>query len=266
MSTPGAATPQDLAAFLHVLQLGGARAALSHEVAAELLGIELLEPVVTKRLTVPRNRSRLTVPGWAVVRADIPADELVRQDGLRITAPVRTVADLTRALPAGEALVAADSALRLGLADHDGLLRRLGTAQGRGAARLRQVARHLDASSGSVLESLLRWTFVEAGLPAPRTQYRILDQDGELVARVDFCWPEHRLVVEADGYAFHSDRAAYRRDRERTNALVRLGWNVLRFTWEDVRGRPEHVVAVVRECLIRGNGDVAAHEVRCSAA
>lgn len=55
--------------------------------------------------------------------------------------------------------------------------------------------------------------------------------------------------MEADGYAYHSDRAAYRRDRERLNQLERLGWRVLRFTWEDVRGRPDHVVALVRECL-----------------
>jgi very-short-patch-repair endonuclease len=66
---------------------------------------------------------------------------------------------------------------------------------------------------------------------------------------VDFCWPEHRLVVEADGFAFHADRGSYRRDRERQNDLERLGWRVLRFTWEDVQGRPEYVVALVRGCL-----------------
>jgi very-short-patch-repair endonuclease len=55
--------------------------------------------------------------------------------------------------------------------------------------------------------------------------------------------------VEADGFAFHADRLAYRRDRERQNQLERLGWRVLRFTWEDVRGRPEHVVALIRDCL-----------------
>ena len=65
----------------------------------------------------------------------------------------------------------------------------------------------------------------------------------------DFACADARLVVEADGFAFHSDRAAYRKDRERLNALERLGWRVLRFTWEDVRGRPAYVVGLVHGCL-----------------
>lgn len=56
-------------------------------------------------------------------------------------------------------------------------------------------------------------------------------------------------MVEADGYAFPSDRSAYRRDRERANQLSSLGWTVLRFTWEDVTDRPGHVVALVAQCL-----------------
>ncbi|MDP9496716.1 MAG: DUF559 domain-containing protein [Actinomycetota bacterium] len=74
------------------------------------------------------------------------------------------------------------------------------------------------------------------------------------MAQVDLCWPAACLIVEADGFAFHSDRAAYRRDRERLNQLERLGWRVLRVTWEDVVHRPEHVVALVRECYVQFTG------------
>lgn len=245
LTAPQSATERS--ELLQALQLAGRRSVLSHEVAAQLLGIELLEPAV-RRLTVPRNRSRLSVPGWAVVRADVPLADQHARDGLRVTSVARTVADLARVLPPSEALVAADSALRVGLAPASELLR-LSTAQGSGAARVRLVGRNLDPLSGSVLESLLRWTFVTAGLPAPLTQYRVCDEYGVEVARVDFCWPSARLVVEADGFAFHSDRAAYQRDRQRGNDLTRLGWRVLRFTWEDVRGRPERVTRIVRACL-----------------
>jgi len=119
-----------------------------------------------------------------------------------------------------------------------------------GPAEAREVVGELGCTGAArtVLETLLRLVLVSAGL-TPQTQRVITDSDGGFIARVDFCWPERRLVVEADGYAYHSDRAAYRRDRERLNQLERLGWRVLRFTWEDVRGRPEHVVALVRECL-----------------
>jgi very-short-patch-repair endonuclease len=33
------------------------------------------------------------------------------------------------------------------------------------------------------------------------------------------------------------------------NALVRAGWHVLRFSWEDVVGAPDSVVADVRDLL-----------------
>ena len=229
------------------LARAGARACLSHESAARAYGIELLEPG-SDRVTVPRDRSRVSIPGWLVVRADVSASDRDLVGDLSTTGVERTVLDLSRTLPWQDAVVAADSALRLGLVSEEALTGRLGRAYGRRAAAARAVAAAVDPQSGSVLETLLRLVLLAAGL-APRTQHVITDPGGRFVARVDFCWPAHRLVVEADGYAFHADRAAYRRDRERLNDLERLGWRVLRFTWEDVRGRPGHVVALVRECL-----------------
>ena len=229
------------------LAAAGPSAAASHETAARLLGIELVEDG-PQRLTVPRNRSRLKVGGWQVVRADVRADEVEETCGLRVTTALRTVLDLCRVLSFVHAVVAADSALRRELVEVSELLGALSAARGRGAARLRAVAAAVDPSSGSVLESLLRLLLRGAGLE-PLTQFTVLDARGRFVARVDFCWPAARLVVEADGFAFHADRAAYRRDRERLNDLERSGWRVLRFTWEDVLHRPDHVLALVRECL-----------------
>ncbi len=228
------------------LRRAGRHARLSHESAARALGLELLE-TGRERLTIPRHRSRLALPGWVVVRADVTTDDAAQIGDVPVTAPVRTVVDLARALPETEAVVAADSALRLGVSSVEELRSRLLSCRGRGAAQVRAVGRLLDPASGSVFETLVRLLFVSAGL-SPVTQYVV--QDGPLfVARVDFAWPAARLAVEADGFAYHSDRAAYRRDRERLNQLERLGWRVLRFTWEDVHQRPEHVVALVTECL-----------------
>ena len=234
-------------AVTDALRLAGPRARVSHEAAAELLGIELLQPGVP-RLTVPRNRSRLFVPGWDVVRSDVPARDQLLVDGVPTTTAERTVLDLSRELPFEEAVVAADSALRLRLVPTAALAARLSATRGQRAAAARAVAASLDPLAGSVLETLLRLVLHAAGL-RPVAQFVIRDGVGGFVARVDFCWPAERLVVEADGFAFHADRAAYRADRDRLNALERLGWRVLRFTWEDVRGRPEHVVAMVRDCL-----------------
>ena len=228
----------------------GPRTTASHETAALLWGIELVG-APRQWLTVPVGRSRLLVPGWQVRRLDLPDEDVVVVDGIRRTTPLRTLLDLSVVLPLDEAVAAADSALRQGLVTLEQLVGLLAGRLGRGARRPRAVARAVDPRAGSVLESLLRVLLLVAGLPMPETQYAIHERDGTLVARVDMAWPGARLVVEADGYAFHSDRAAYRSDRRRINALERLGWRVLRFSWEDVRNAPEEVIRTISACLRR---------------
>jgi hypothetical protein len=190
-----------------------------------------------------------------VHRADVAEADVEARDGLRCTGVARTLSDLARVLDRTKAVVAVDSALRLGLVSPSELAP-MGRALGRGSGLLRKVHSTLDPKSGSVLETLLRLALADAGIPSPVTQYRVMEH-GHEVARVDFCWPERRLIVEADGFAFHSSRDDYRRDRQRMNELERLGWRVLRFTWEDVVHRPDHVTGLVRSCLGQALGFAA---------
>jgi very-short-patch-repair endonuclease len=48
---------------------------------------------------------------------------------------------------------------------------------------------------------------------------------------VDFHWPAQRLVVEVDGYAWHSSASAFERDRRKGNALTGAGIDLVRVTW-----------------------------------
>ena len=224
-------------------------AVLSHESAARELGLSLASDDGCRRITVPRNTSRLHLPGWLVVRRDLAETDLLElPDGRRVTPVLTTVVDLASDLSLSAAVALGDDALR---GRRVTLPELLGALEGRAGAntnRRRDVARLLDPRCGSVLESLLRVLLLTSCLPVPLSQYPILAGE-RLLARVDFCWPAQRLIVEADGFAFHSDRAAYRADRERMNALESLGWRVLRFTWEDVVGRPAYVLALVGQCL-----------------
>jgi very-short-patch-repair endonuclease len=56
-------------------------------------------------------------------------------------------------------------------------------------------------------------------------------------------WPDARLVVEVDSYAFHSSRRAFEGDRRKQAELQDLGLEVLRFTWLQITQQPEWVVA-----------------------
>lgn len=74
---------------------------------------------------------------------------------------------------------------------------------------------------------------------------------GELVAVIDVGLPEHRVAIEVDGWAYHSDVERFQRDRTRQNRLVAGGWTVLRFTWADLVERPGYVIATIRRQIAR---------------
>jgi very-short-patch-repair endonuclease len=48
----------------------------------------------------------------------------------------------------------------------------------------------------------------------------------------DFRWPDHRLIVEADGGPWHDQKVAREEDAERQAWLEAHGERVLRVTWE----------------------------------
>ncbi|MCW2529599.1 MAG: hypothetical protein JWM76_4459, partial [Pseudonocardiales bacterium] len=77
-----------------------------------------------------------------------------------------------------------------------------------------------------------------------RPNFKIRLEDGQN-AYLDVAFPHLRLAIEIDGWAHHSDVDRFRGDRTRQNALVSLGWTVLRFTWADLTERPEYVLATI---------------------
>jgi len=69
--------------------------------------------------------------------------------------------------------------------------------------------------------------------------------------RLDFAYPHLRLVIEVNGWAYHSSPEQARRDATRRNALNRAGWTVLEFDWWDVTHEPHRVAAEVAAALAR---------------
>jgi len=78
----------------------------------------------------------------------------------------------------------------------------------------------------------------------PVAQHPVL-VDGHLIARLDFAYPELKIGIELDGYAFHSGREAFERDRHRLTELVNEGWHMLVFTRAQLRDHPAWVEKAV---------------------
>lgn len=117
-----------------------------------------------------------------------------------------------------------------------GVLRRLLDELGRGVAALE-----------SALEAAVWRVLVQSDLSRPVRQHPVV-VDGRSL-RLDFAWPDALVAVEADGYAFHGGRRAFVDDRARLAALVAAGWRVIPATWDELRDRPEALVAHVRAAL-----------------
>ena len=67
--------------------------------------------------------------------------------------------------------------------------------------------------------------------------------------QIDVAFPDIRLAIEVDGFAYHSGDERFQRDRSRQNLLIAAGWRVLRFTWADIEDRPEYVISSIHSLL-----------------
>jgi very-short-patch-repair endonuclease len=62
----------------------------------------------------------------------------------------------------------------------------------------------------------------------------------------DFRWPESRLVLEADGAAWHDSKLSREDDAERQAVLEAHGERVVRVTWQQAVAKPRQTVARIR--------------------
>jgi very-short-patch-repair endonuclease len=143
-------------------------------------------------------------------------------------------------LPFDEALAIADSALRHVDVTKRELVERAEAMPSRYRARCLRVARHADGRSANPFESVLR--AIALDVPGLDVEPQVWV---EPVGRPDLLDARRRLVIEADSFAFHGHRAALRRDCERYNAFVVIGYQVVRFSYEHVYHQPGYVRAVL---------------------
>jgi very-short-patch-repair endonuclease len=227
-----------LAAVLAV----GDDAALSHRSAAALHGIRDGDGVIDVA-----TARRVSVRGLVIHRAVLAPEDIATRAGVPVTTVARTLVDLAAVLPpkrVADLLREADRAGRLDAAALRGALDRAGGGCGSALrAALDEHERLATSLTRSVLEDRFLALLDADGLPRPLTNHRIEGME------VDAAWPEQRLVVELDGWAFHADRRAFQDDRTRAARLMAAGWVVLRFTHADVTERLAWVAATVRELL-----------------
>jgi very-short-patch-repair endonuclease len=190
----------DRGVMIAALLAVGPGAILSHATAAYVWSlIPSMPPFVHVTVPARRPRNRDGICIHHATRLDTTTNA-----GLPLTTPRQTLTQL----PPREAARARDEALVLGLVP-------------------RTDDDHAEPTR-SALERALLPALEAASLPKPRVNGRVLGYE------VDFHWPEHRLIVETDGWRVHGRRRAFEDDRARDAQLLAAGWIVLRFTWRQV--------------------------------
>lgn len=174
-------------------------------------------------------------------RPRLLAADVVRHLRIPVTNPTLTLVDVASRLDRAGVERAVNEADRLDLVDPEALRGGLERYRGRrGVARLRELLdRRTFRLTDSELERLFLPLASQVGLPTPLTRQHL---NG---FRVDFLWPDLRLVVETDGLRHHRTPAQQARDRRRDQVHLAAGFTPLRFTHAQVRYEPEHVRAIL---------------------
>ncbi len=236
-------------------------AVVSHGSAAALHDLPIWSDGLT-RVHLTRDR-----PTGAKVRryvhqhsGPLAPDEVTEIDGIRVTTLARTVVDLGRSLPFARSVAVTDAALARGL-PVDALHQSLVGAAGRtGIGAARRTAAFSDGRSESVGESTSRVVLFQSGVPTPQLQYEVFDLTGGLVGRSDFCWEEQRTLGEFDGKVKYGrllkpGQAASDvvwAEKLREDRLRDLGWQVVRWVWDDL-ARPRALVERLERAFLRGS-------------
>jgi very-short-patch-repair endonuclease len=221
----------------------GEPALLSHHSAAALWGFRTSWPGDV-HVTVPAGCRRRR-PGIRAHRSH-DLDGTIHQR-LPLTTPARTLLDLASNLRQDELDHAVEQAQVMRLVTEDALARLLRERSGRRGARALSRALRLEpALMRSRAERRLRQLVRAAGLPRPQYNTRVCGHE------VDVLWRRARLVIEIDGFDYHSTRAAFERDRRRDAELMQAGFRVVRLTWRQICDEPEAVVARLAALLAGG--------------
>lgn len=207
---------------------------------ARHLGLPVIGPPAGLHIVIPHDRGivvgdRRLRDGLVLHRAARPRDP----DGL--CAPPRTLVDhLGRCLGAREQLVVVDAALNRGLLRWRDLDRLTATSR----PRLAWLRRRADGRAQSAGETAARLELAEAGLEV-EPQAFIAG-----VGRVDLL-VEGAIVVEVDGFAYHSSRAAITEDARRGRVLALQGYEQLRYPHVEVLASRGRIAAEVQTLLAR---------------
>ncbi len=199
---------------------------------------------------VPHHRRAPNLDGVRVRRTrHLDPIDVTEARGLPCTTVERTLLDHVREVGWGRdgtaVLLTALQRRCTDVASLRAVVERAGASRGGGLSRL--LSEFDDGRTpDSIFEHLVAEALRAAGLPPV---LGLVVRIAGRIYRIDLAFPDVRVVVECDGFAFHRTPDDLARDHARQNALVADGWRVLRISWQRWVRDQRAVVAEIREVL-----------------
>lgn len=224
-----------------VLLACGDGAVLSHGSPASAWGIDKVWHTPFE-VTLPRRVRR---PGIRTHIAELTQTDIRTQLGLKVTSPARTVLDIAPDLTQEEVERVVDNLRHTYLKLHQvaAVIERYPWHPG--VKALRPVTENPSGPTRSRFERAFRAFVKRYGLPEPVINTRRHGHEPDVL------FPAERVIVELDGWEFHSSRRSFRSDRARDAHYLARGYVTVRITWERLTQEPDALAAELHVILER---------------
>jgi hypothetical protein len=182
--------------------------------------------------------------------------DLCRVSGILVTTPARTAIDLAPMLTGRDLGRLVDYSVLAARLDLDVLVDRAAVLLASGVpgrrAMLAVLADRLSdyVPPASELEALMFEVLARAGHPAPIRQLHVPWRPGR-AGTVDAAYPAARVLLEADGRAWHTRVDAFENDHQRDLEATAHGWTTVRVTWLQLHAGAELFLAAVGHLLAK---------------
>ncbi len=235
MSSLGHAPLTMRARFLAAVKACGPGAALSHFSAAVLWGLLAWVEHRRPEVIIPMRGAR-DIPGITIHRTRVPF-KIVRFDAIPVVTPARALIDLSSSGmpfdPLRRAVREAMALKRVTLKELVG-----------GSAVLDQIIAEGYVPTRNEFEDAVLDLIDNGGIDRPDVNKTIIVAGQRTTP--DFRWPEHRLVIEADGGQWHDHPLARADDAARQARLEAVGERVIRVSWKQATFSPRQTLARIK--------------------
>jgi very-short-patch-repair endonuclease len=230
---------------------GGVWCVASHRTAACLHAYDGARPGPID-VTVPRGIWYRREGVVVHTSLDLSACDCTHIGPIPVTTPERTLIDLGAVQRWERVEEAFDGAERDATANRDVAAARHAQVRRRGRRGVGAMAIVLMNRPATGPQSVLERRFLRildnASLPTPVCQFQVELPTGRRVY-IDAAYPTLTLGFEIDGHGSHATRKQRAADNRRASALADLGWDLRRFTYEQVMDDGPAVVRAVRSAI-----------------